>query len=404
MILCAIYYLINRGSIPFTSFYQRYNIVILISTVALAFIVLMIAYLHQQEIMSAREKRTWVELMMLAATVFVLPMLVEGKESRAFEEVALLICYAFAIQGIIGLAAFLYPPLGDFLIRIKPESIATADVLANRFRFFNLSGVLLVELTAVFGIAFIVFFWFDLKNNHPYMSGWKKYIIFFFIFFGTMLSGRTGFIGFLMGLGGWIIFSFNRIYLFFRRNITYLIGATALVFFIYFIVLSGRQRQTFSDQLFPFAFEWYYNYRDYGKLEVGSMEATEDHYYYLRDETLLHGHGVDAFGGNFYLYSHSDAGYINVLVFGGIPFLICLIIYQCLYFYRPIAIALKNNSHDDQINTGFFILLFLYIFIVEIKAPAVGYLHAAEVMYLALGSSYIIQHYYIQKEQDELTG
>jgi len=405
--LSALYYMGKKKMIPFTYFFQRYNGVILIGTVALAFIIFVIAFLHHTEVMAGREKRTWIEFMMLWATVFALPLLLEGKESRAFEELAVIICYAFAIQGVISLVAYLYTPLGDFLIKLKPEDALLLEEdseISNRFRYCNLSGTRLVELTASFGAAFIAFFWMQLKYNHPLMVGWKKYFVFFFIFLGTVFSGRTGFIGFLMGLSGWFFFSFNSIFGFLKRNLKYIIGFASLLLFVYYVVFAGRQRNSFENEVFPFAFEWYYNYRDYGKFEVGSMESTSNHYYYLYDETLLKGHGVDAYGGRFNRYRHSDAGYINLLVFGGIPLLICLILYQCLYSFRPIAIALKNKSSPDQIGIVFFLLLFLYIFIVEIKAPAVGYIHVIEVMYLALGSGYIIQHYASKEEPNELTG
>jgi len=401
MLLCTFYYIGKRGTIPFTCFYQRYNAVILIGTLILAFVVFLITFLHQTDVMGTREKRIWVEFMMLGATVFALPLLIEGKESTAFEELALIICYAFAIQGVIDFAAYLYTPLGDFLIRLKPYDAMQLDEnpeFMERFRYSNLSGTRLVELTASFGVAFIVFFWVQLKSNLPLMKGWKKYFIFCFIFIGTTLSGRTGFIGLLMGLGGWVFFSFNRIFIFFKKNVSYIVVSSLLILFVYFFVFTEKQRQSFSDEVFPFAFEWYYNYEDYGKLEVNSMEATQYHYYYLYDETLLKGHGLEAYGGHG-PYPHSDAGYTNTLVFGGIPLLLCLIIYQCLYFVRPISIALNR----DRVSIGFFILLFLYIFIAEIKAPMVGSLHVIEVMYLALGFGYIIQ-YHSQKEQNELTG
>jgi len=406
IILCTFYYIWHRGSIPFTQFYQRYNIAILIGTVVLAFVIVIIAYLHKTEVMSAREKRTWIEFMMLWATVFALPLLVEGKESTAFKELSLLICYAFAIQGAIGLAAYLYTPLGDFLIRLKPEDALVLDEgteFSNRFRFYNLSGTRLVELTASFGVAFIVFFWVQLKYECFLMKGWIKYFILGFIFLGTVFSGRTGFIGLLMGLGGWLLFSYTKIFTFLRKNILYIIGFYLFVQLVFAFGFTAKQRQSFEDEVLPFAFEWYYNHQKYGKYQVNSMETTRNHYYYLYDETLLEGHGVGAFGGRFYLYPHSDAGYINTLVFGGIPFLLCLIIYQCLYFVHPIAIGLKSNSRDERINLVFFLMLFVYVFVVEIKASTVGYLHVIEAMYLALGAGYIMQQYYSQQYPDELT-
>ena len=406
ILMCTVYYFFKRGSISFTFFFQRYNAVILIGTVLLAYIITLYGFFHHTDIMPGKEMRIWIEFMMLGITVYALPLLVEGKESTALEEIALIICYAFAIQGCIDFAAYLYAPLGDFLFNMKPEYMreTVMDPAANmaRFRLYNLSGSVFVELTASFGVAFVVFFWLMLKSNHPYISGWKKYAIFFFIFMGTTFAGRTGFIGLLIGLGGWLFFSFNRIFTVIKQNTGYIITFFVGLFFVYNFVFSENQRDSFSNEVFPFAFEWYYNYRDNGRLDVASANATTHHYYYVYDATLLKGLGKDPFGGGT-MYPHSDAGYMNNLVFGGIPFLICLFIYQSLYFITPINITRKIHSRNNQIDAGFFLLLFLYIAFVEIKTPALGYLHLIEVMYLALGSSCILQ-YFFQKEQNELIG
>jgi len=418
IIISSIYYIFKREAIPFTYFFQRYNAVILIGTLGLALVLMFIGFLHNTDIMSLMAKRVLVEFVMLVAIVFALPLLIDDKKSTTFEEIAVVICYAFALQGLISLTAYLYSPLGNYLMHMKASDIILADeeaVLDNRFRYLNLSGTTLVELTAAFGVAHVVFFWLQLKSDHPYMKEWRRYIIFAFIFLGTVFAGRTGFIGFLLGFGGWLLFSFNSIFTILRRNMTYIIGSASLVLFIYFIVFSNRQREAFDNEVFPFAFEWYYRYKNEGRAEVGSMAATQYHYYYLTDETLVEGLGMLAAGGTArgteenngeiytYSYGHSDAGYTNTLVFGGIPLLICLIIYQSFYFARPIAIALRNNSRTNRIFLVYFLILFVYIFIVDIKAPAVGYLHLVEVMYLALGSSYVMQ-YYSEREQNNLNG
>ena len=397
--LCWFYYMRTRRKVPFTFFFQRYNVAILIGTVAITVVVALITLLHGTDMINM-QKRYWVLIMMLWSTIFALPLFFEGKESSALEEISIIICCAFALQGVISLVAYMYSPLGEFLIKMKPEDIVRAEMdstLDNRFRYTNLSGILLVELTSGFGIAFIVFFWMQLKYNHPLMRGWKGYVIFCFIFLGTIFSGRTGFFGFLFGLALWLYFSFGQSLKILERNIGYIVGAASIVLFIFYFVLNSKQRESFNDEVFPFAFEWYYNYRDYGRFEIGSMEATSGHYFYLTDETLLMGHGLPAFG-SFSPYPHSDAGYINDLVFGGIPFLIFISICQCLYFARPISITLEDKSRKSRIDRMFFLLLFVYVFFVEIKAGAISYMHILEVMYLALGSAYVCSYYLGKKK------
>ena len=404
MILSAIYYLNKRGSIPFTYFFQRYAAIVLIATVSLAFIIFIITVLHGTDVFTGVQKRIWVQFMMLSALIFALPLLVEERESSAFEEVAVIICYAYALQGLIYLAGYLYAPLGDYLFNMKPEEIRAKIEEANidRFRLYCLSGIVFVELSASFGIALALIFWLQLKSNHPYISGWKLYVVFFFIFLGTAFAGRTGFIGLAMGLGIWLIVYRDIIFMFFKRNFGYIVAVFFVLLVVYAFVLKPGQRQKFNDEIFPFAFEWYYNWRDYGKFEMKSATAIEDHYFYLYDETLLMGHGE--FGDNKIGYSPTDAGYMNILMFGGIPYLIILIIYQSVYFIRPISLTRRNNfNKNDWIDGTYFIALFMYIFIVNIKTIALGSLHVMEVLYLAVGSSYVMQ-YYAQKAQSEITG
>jgi len=398
--ICSIYYFITRKRILFTFFFQRYTFVILLATVVLAFIVSFIGYIHNTEFLPVRAKRIWVELMMLWSVIYAMPLLVEGKESSAHEEIILIICYAFAIQGIISLAAYLYDPLAQFLIELKPDSIKfgeAEDSLDNRFRFLNLSGIVLVELAAAYGVALIAFYWLMLNSNHKYLRGWKKFAVLFFLLIGTSFAGRTGFIGFVMGFSVWLFFSLKKILIIFQKNFLYLTVSVLIVLFSYYFLLSGGQREAFNNELFPFAFEWYYNYQSYGKFSIGSMEATPDHYFTIFDETLYSGHGIDAYGGGT-KYRHSDAGYMNTLVYGGIPFLFSLIVYQSLYTIRPLDISIKNFTRNNRINFMFFLLLFAYIFIVEIKTAAVGYMHIVEVLYIAIGSSYVMQ-YYTQKKK-----
>jgi len=155
----------------------------------------------------------------------------------------------------------------------------------------------------------------------------------------------------------------------------------------------------FSEEVMPFAFEWYYNYRDYGKLTVASLEATEAQYFPLRDETLLKGHGVTVDGD--VDYPHTDSGYMNNLIFGGIPYLFCLIIYQSLYFTRPISSAGARRGYYNRVDVALFLVLFLYIFMISYKTTAIGTLHTVMSLFIASGSAYLVQCAAREEEEEE---
>jgi len=404
ILITTIYYIFNNKTIPFTYFFQRHNAVILIGTVAIAFIIFIITLFHGTDIFCNIQKRMWVVFAMLWALIYIMPLLIEGKESTAFEEICVIICYVFAIQGLIHLTAYLYEPLGDFLFDMKPEGIKEKVLNARfnvaRFRLYCLSGIVFVELVAAYGVAFILFFRLQISNsNHLYLRGWLRYAVLFFMIMGTSLAGRTGFVGLGLGLLYWFFFSNKQILIFLEQNFKNIILVVIAIVLAYNFLLTSTQRRMFNEEVFPFAFEWYFNYEEYGTLNVRSLEATEKHYYYLNDETLLKGHG-ETFERASFIYPPSDAGYMNNLIFGGIPYLVCLIIYQGLYFARPISLARRKNTFSNRADVALFLLFFFYILLLSYKTTAIGTIHIVETLLIAAGSAYVIQ-YYSQEKQNE---
>ena len=77
IILSAVYYIWKRGSIPFRYFFQRYNTIILVGTIALALVMALIALLHGTDIIGVKQKRVWIMFMMLWSIIFALPLLIE---------------------------------------------------------------------------------------------------------------------------------------------------------------------------------------------------------------------------------------------------------------------------------------------------------------------------------------
>ena len=408
MLLSIVYYVYNKRAIPITYFFQRYNATILIATILLGVIVFAVSVFHGTEVMSDLQKRIWIQFMMLTAMILAIPLLIEGKEDYAFEKISAIICYVFALQGLIHLSGLFFSPVGDFLFEMKPEAlkIAVSDPAMNldRFRTYALAGSIFFELPAAYGIAFILFFRLSLIENQQYISGWQQYIVLFLMIAGVILSGRTGFVGLGIGVFLWLLFSFTKIIHFFVRNIWKIILAISILLIVFYFLFSSTQRQTLIDDVFPFAFEAYYNWREGGKFATGSTDVnfSENFYFYLQDRTLLVGHGIADISQYSKLgYNSTDVGYMKSMIFGGIPFLICLIIYQSLYFFKPLQLTGRGNTRDNRKDLWCFLLLFIYMFILTLKESAMGTLHIVETLYLIIGSSYMIRYYY-KKGQEEI--
>jgi hypothetical protein len=335
-------------------------------------------------------KRFLVMFQMLFTLIYTLPILIKD-EASAFEEASSLICYAFALQGLIHIIGFSIPSVGDFMVEMQPIEIQNKveNSGVDRFRLYALTGSIFFELPAAYGVASVLFFRLQLIDNQKYISGLKSYIICFLLIAGISLSGRTGFVGFFLGLFLYVFYRFGRINNFIKNTWKLAIASILLLGFFYF-TLPSKIQNALTEEVFPFAFEAYYNYVDEGSVSTASTDVLEDyHYYPLDTRTWLVGEGVVADESR---YHGSDAGYMNNLIFGGIPFFICLFIYQCLYFNRPLSISKRNGTPDGRMDYFCFLILFAYILVLNYKSSSLGTLHIVEVLYLFAGISYIIRH------------
>jgi hypothetical protein len=364
----------------------------------MSFIALVITIAHG-EFSTLFIRRFLVMFQMLFALIYTLPILIED-EANAFEEASCLICYAFALQGLIHITGYLVPEVGDFMFELQPthiqDKITTSGV--DRFRLYALCGSIFFELPAAYGIASILFFRLLLKDTRKHITGLKSYVVCFLLFAGITLSGRTGFVGFFIGLFFYLFCQLGRISIIVKKGWKVAL-AVIFVIGIFYFVFPSKARISVIDEVFPFAFEAYYNYVDEGRVGTTSSDVLELHYYPLDMRTWLIGEGVFADESR---YGFSDAGYMNDLIFGGIPFFICLLIYQSLYFSRPLFIARKDETPDSRIDYFCFLILFADIFILNYKSTSLGSLHIVEVLYLFAGISYIIRHNYKEDYEDSL--
>ena len=400
VILATLYYLVNRRSIPFTYFLHKYVVFIMIGTIALVFVNLAILIIYASDFF-LMIRRLLLQLYMLCSLVYCLPILIEDK-SKAWQETIQVVCFAFTLQGMIHLTGFLFPPIGEWLFEIKPEDFkeTVLDPVRNidKFRGYALAGSIFFELPAAYGVACFLFFRLQLMKDQDWITGWKSYIVILFLLIGIALSGRTGFVGFFIALGLYLLLAKNKIMLIVRNIWKYILIGICIVVVTNFLI-SPQQRKNFEDELFPFAFEAYYNYKKTGDFTTGSTDALQErHYFRLSEETILKGHGIMSIDTK--MYPNTDSGYLNNLIFGGIFYYLCLIIYQSLYFIDPLRRSyVQGQKGILNIDFIFFTGLFVYMLILEYKAVTLGTQHITEVLLLYAGISFLISHYETDENQ-----
>jgi hypothetical protein len=398
---CAVYYLISRRSIPFTYFIFRYVFVLLAATFLVTIVHIAITVMYSTESVGMH-RRFMLAGYIMCCLIFALPILIEEKRT-AFKDTVTIICGALALQGFIHTMGFLIEPVGSFLASMQLErakSSGMSDILQDLmdgdqlFRFFGLMGRgdPIFGIPGAYGISCILFFWLQLLPGQNWLKGWKAFVIMLFILLGITMSGRTGFVGFALGLLLYIVFrwqDFSRLW----QNLIKIICVFLLFGLVVRIVLTPQQWSNFENKVMPFAFEAYYNWRDFGEFGTASTDAlSEAHYYPVSAETVLLGEGgfSDHRG-----YMHSDAGYMNNLIFGGVFYILILVIYQFLYARLPMRTAKLQDSEEGNICYFGFLILCVYMLILEYKGFALG-MPILEVLLLYVGISYLVERYAIE--------
>jgi hypothetical protein len=329
---------------------------------------------------------------MLFALVYALPIFFKNVKDDFFEYIMVLVIYIFVIQGVISLISFVYEPVGDFLISLHNEG--TVDRLSHvAFRFYCLSGNSFFDLPAGFGLSIMLFIRLQFIEGKDYFPGIRKYLIFVILLIGCSFIGRTSFVGVALSLAMGI-FMVQDVAVKLRRIIVGLLGSS-IILLIMFFLLKPAQQQMVQNNVLPFAFEFFYRYQEGDGLRTASSDSLEDMYFPVSQETLWKGDGYFFAPGGYAVggyYKGTDAGYMRQVLFGGIPYILLLILYQLLFFLKPMRLA----SYQMKITNRNDLLLWLtflgYIFVLNYKGDALGRMQLYQVLILLLGTAYIKQY------------
>ncbi|MDR1122272.1 MAG: hypothetical protein LBM08_15360 [Dysgonamonadaceae bacterium] len=383
-LLCTAYYLLMRkGRVPCDQFFSRYILIILTALVALTvygYLYPVLRYTYDMGVF-----RTFgVQLYMLLVLLYAFPVLFEDVNDRHFEYAMVLVIHIFAVQGLISLSGFLFRPVGDFLSSLRPKAMVGALEEAP-FRFYCLSGNSFFDLPAGFGLSIILYFRVLFLQGQDYFRGIWKLIVFFLLFVGCVFIGRTSFVGVALALLLVLLMSTDAVVKF-KRTIRGLAAVSLFVYIFLFTIGSG-QRKYLEENVLPFAFEFLYNYDKTKRFSTASSDALETMYYPLSEKTLMQGDAK--YQSKLAFYGDTDAGYMRNLLFGGIPYLLMLVVYQSLFFFTPLRLGYRRLVHEDRNDFLCLLILFVYIFILNYKGDALGRMQMYEVLSLLLGYSFV---------------
>ncbi len=266
----------------------------------------------------------------------------------------------FIIQSIIQLIVFSIPTLQDHMFFFNRADDFASDGYKG-IRGLALASGTGWNLSLSYGLIFILTFYYALQRENIF----KSIVYIFLLFVGCFFAGRTGYLGMLFGF----ILFFGLSNIIHKAKILFFIPVFSILLFI-FIGFFPNIYTSLEEKVFPFVFEFYYNYENSGRFETGSTNVLIDMWKTDFDPNKLifgYGYFTDPYTGAY--FKKVDIGILRNLFFwggGGYFILICYQTYFFLILYKYMKKIEKNI---------FFLLVFLmgYLFIAEFKAMTLGY-------------------------------
>ncbi len=274
------------------------------------------------------------------------------------------IVIAYCLQTIIQYLSFLSPAFHSFTNWFKTDYQIDNQRFYSGFRLNAISGGLAFSLAAGYAVVTTVFIirWKEL-------TAWNdavKSVVLVLLFAGGLSAGRTAILLDLIAIACLLIRKVKNFNLKIRisKSLLFLIILSPFIllgtYYIANVYISNNAR--IQESL---ATVWHW----LSKWDVYFNPNNESGYYFWEDMfskipnplSLIIGDGryTELDGAN---YLHQDAGYVRILAFGGIPWLIFLYLYQRKFFVNPRMRKFENT------------ILLMIILIGTLKADFLGIL------------------------------
>lgn len=283
-----------------------------------------------------------------------------------------LIVLIFVIQSVVELLAFFSPEFASLVhLTYKPEQIEQLynNASYSGDREISIRGLALTAspgwgLAVGYGFAFLFYVKHYLLNKPLNI---KMLTIGLLLIIGTFFAGRTGFVGAILGLIYYLIASgslFVKI-----KNIFYGISILLIGLSIVYFTFTDIA-ELFINKVFPFVFEMYFQYESTGTASSKSTDVLAKMWTIpISEQVYLYGSGLftDPSTGSY--YRHVDIGYLRNILFGGIFWMLLIVLYNS---YIGGVIFILNKKVDFDTKT-FIVFLLLYTMVLEAKAMTLAF-------------------------------
>ncbi|RRO06020.1 hypothetical protein [Pectobacterium aquaticum] len=260
----------------------------------------------------------------------------------------------FFVQSLIIVLAMLIPSLKPFvnLFHRDSESAMDIDIFSGGLRTNALSGGLFFGLALSFGFALLCFLY--VQSSLKEKVSIKKLFYFIMVNIGLMCTGRFGFVYLVSAFFIFISFGFFKKIRSLFYSVFFIFVSLAILFFFYNYF--DAVRDVFDNKIYPYFFELLKVYLETGEVKSASTNDLVNMYNInFNDYTLFLGDGLYTGSDGLY-YQHSDVGYIRLLLLGGVP----LLLYMILFFLFSI-----NPIKKYRTKSVFFYYAVLSFFIIS---------------------------------------
>lgn len=354
---------------------------LLLGTGLYSLITLIITYLHFHSDIAYFQGVFRIFILLVICAFFWIS-LSENKKSK----IEKYLIYIYLVQSIIIIIAFLSPSFFKIVQMFQYENVqdvANRYLTRSVYRGLALSGDQFFGLSASFGLMMIF-----VINNYVNSANLKWLIILFLLTFSNMFVGRTGFVG----LG----FSFLFLFLYPNKPPWIITRMLLYIFWVLFsfVLLFPSVLQVLQDVVFPYAFQLYYNYVQYGSFSSSSTDRLfemyeESNFGFI---TILIGDGLFLQPNGSY-YKSTDSGYMRQIFYGGVFFLLYTIaFYAKLLFKISYSFFVVKIFQMDKASRLLSMVIFIYSLVLHFKGMTLWY--CPEIMIIVFFYCFRLIHKY----------